>query len=95
MLYLTGRGKPHRWSERDRGLAEGLLSYEQSLGSHGFPSWIAEDPERVFEIDEKVDHAQAALDEAREEYQRGDNVAPGLQLVLIDQGKPDRSATRR
>ena len=75
-----------RWSKRDRGLAEGLLFYEQQLGPHGIPSWLAQNPERVFEIDEVVDGAQAALDEAQEEYQRGGGPGHGVQLVVVDQG---------
>lgn len=76
-----------RWSQVDRGLAEGLTFYEQHLGPHGHPSWIAHDPDRVFEVDEVVDQAQAALDEAQEENQRSERKAHGLQLVALDRGR--------
>lgn len=66
--------------------------YEASLNEHGIPRHLAEDPERRFAVDEVVDHAAAAMEEAREEYKRGDNVSHGLRLVVVDQGvrkKPD------
>lgn len=75
-----------RWSRRDRGLAEGLIFYEEALGSHGIPTWLSQDPERVFEVDEVVDHAAAALDEAREEYERGKGSNHGLRLIVVDRG---------
>lgn len=78
------------WSSRDRGLAEGLVFYESQLGPHGHPSWISQDPERQFAVDEVVDQAQAALDEAHEEYGCGKGPGKGVHLIVIDQGKrPD------
>jgi len=38
-----------------------------------------------------MDHPVAALEEAREEYRRGDNVAHGLRLVVVEK-KPYSAA---
>lgn len=78
--YLT------KWSARDRALAEGHLLREESLGSHGLPWHIASDPDRTFAVEEVVDHAAATLEEVQEEYRRGDNLAPGLRLVVVERG---------
>lgn len=63
-----------------------MLVYEDSLGPHGHPSWLARDPGRTFEVDEVVDHAAAALDEAHEEYKRGTPPGHGVRLVVLDRG---------
>ncbi|GAA1404101.1 hypothetical protein [Oerskovia paurometabola] len=78
--YLT------KWSARDRALAEGHLLREASLGSHGLPWHIASDPNRTFAVEEVVDHAAATLEEVQEEYRKGDNLSPGLRLLVVDQG---------
>lgn len=71
------------WSDRDRALAEGLLQLQDSTPQHGIPKWISSDPERKFVVDEYVDHAQEALDEAREEYSSNPGGAPhGLKLTV-------------
>ena len=74
------------WSRRDRGLAEGLIAYEESLNPVGLPPHVAQDPDRVFEVDEREDQAMKALEVAQEEYQRGGNATPGLRLVVVDRG---------
>lgn len=85
-LYLTGRGKPHRWSKRDRGLAEGLLTYEESLNPIGIPAHIARDKGRKFVIDEIYDGSLAVLDEAQEEARKGEGLGHGVRLTVVDQG---------
>lgn len=40
----------------------------------------------MFVVDEVYDGAQAALDEAREEYSRGQGLGHGVSLVVVDQG---------
>jgi hypothetical protein len=77
MTYLR------EWSPRDRGLAEGLLTLEGATGPHGIPTWIANDPEAGtwLEVEEDVDHAQAALDT----WQQGQtHPTPGLFPRLVD-----------
>ena len=80
MQYLT------QWSKRSRALAEGLVLYEGSIGPHGLPRHIAQDRGRKFVVDEVYDGAQAALDEAREEYSRGNGLGHGVSLVVVDEG---------
>jgi hypothetical protein len=83
-----GLGKPNRpWTNRDRALSQGLVFYEQSLNSAGVPSWIAQDPERKFAVDEVVDFALETLESTQEDYQRGGTNQKGLRLVLVDQGR--------
>ncbi len=86
MLYLTGRGKKNRWTRQDRALSEALLEYEKSLNSVGIPWLIASDPEREFVVDEDMDYAAGVYEEAESEYRKGDNVSPGLRLVVLDKG---------
>lgn len=71
-------------------MAEGLLEYERSLNAHGVPWHIASDPDRKWTLDESIDHAAAAYEEALEEFKNGETTpAPGLRLSLIDKGVPD------
>lgn len=70
----------------DRGLCEAEIVYEDSLNEAGIPAWIAEDPEIEFTIDERLDNAVAALDQAREEYRKG-TPAPGLKLVVVQKAE--------
>jgi hypothetical protein len=83
-VYLgLARGKA-RWTVRDRCLAEALLHYERSLNSLGMPDWIALDPEREWVIDEVgIDKAAAVLEEAHEEYRKGQSQAKGLRLAVV------------
>jgi hypothetical protein len=78
MTYLR------EWSSRDRGLAEGLLLYEQGTGPHGFPMRYATDDDNDgwFEVVERTDYAQAAIDQWREGL-KGRHV-PGVFPVVID-----------
>lgn len=84
-----------KWSEVDRGLAEGLLVYEASLNSQGIPAWVAQDPERRWTIDEIVDESMAVLEEAQDGYgKKGTPKQPGLRLVVVEKPpkpKPDPS----
>ncbi len=89
LLYLTGRGKRDRWTRQDRALAEAHLVYEDSLNAQGIPWHIASDPERVFDYDERYDRAAAVYETAMKEYQDGNNVEPGMRLVIIDKGVRD------
>lgn len=86
-----------KWSRRDRGLAEGLLTYEASLNPIGLPPHIARDPNRRFGLDEVVDQSMALLEETQAEYQRADGERQyGLRLIVKDEGPiPDRSRDRK
>lgn len=86
LLYLTGRGKKNRWTRQDRVLSEALLEYEKGLTSDGLPWYVASDPEREFVLDELVDEAAAVREEAEAEYRKGNNVSPGMRLVVLDRG---------
>lgn len=77
-----------KWSARDRSLAEALLTHQDSLNPLGIPTWIAQDATREFVVDETVDGAMAALDEAREEYSRGEGKNYGLQLLVVEKAVP-------
>lgn len=75
--YLTG------WSARDRGLAEGLIEYEESLTRNGVPSWQAFDPAQEWEPDETVDGYAAAVEQYEAESRQGakdGKTAPGLRV---------------
>lgn len=76
------------WTSRDRCLTEALLFHEDSLNDQGVPAWIAQDPDREWTIDEIVDHPAAALEEAREEYQRGEGKNHGLHLIVVEKARP-------
>lgn len=84
------------WSRRDRGLAEGLLTYEASLNPVGIPVHLARDPGRRFGLDEVMDHSMAVLEEAQDEYARpGGQKQYGLRLVVKDEGPmPDRGSSQ-
>jgi hypothetical protein len=71
------------WSTRDRGLAEGLLLHEAGIGPHGIPLRIATDPDMDgwFDVEERVDYAQAALDQWRAEQK---DPIPGTYPVLVN-----------
>lgn len=73
-----------RWSARDRGLAEGLLLYEDSLNAAGLPPHIAQDPDRKFVLDEQHDHAMAVLE--REQQREDHKPEPGVRLTVLPQG---------
>ncbi|MDR0482813.1 MAG: hypothetical protein LBH13_06630 [Cellulomonadaceae bacterium] len=48
----------------------------------GFPSWIAYDGTRDFNLDEVIDYPAALLDKDR--HQRGYD-APGLRVFVVDE----------
>lgn len=83
VLYLTGRGKPHRWTVRDRVLAEALQYLDASLNGVGLPPWVARDSDRRFVVDEVMDYAMGVLEQAQKDEK---NPAPGMRLVVLDQG---------
>lgn len=72
-------------------MAEGLLEYEASLNQQGIPSWIAQDTDRVWDVDEVIDNVASALGRAQKEYQGNEHVDPGLRLVPIE--KPAKRST--
>lgn len=66
MVYLGVQtpGKP--WSVKSRGLAEGLMLYEQSVNRFGIPLREATDPDMDgwYEVDdEEIDYSEAAFEE--------------------------------
>jgi hypothetical protein len=76
-----------RWTEVDRGLAEGLLAYEASLDEHGFPSWIARDSEQKFAPDEFIDHAAAAFEANQKAVRKaGNEPSPGTRVIVKHMG---------
>ncbi|GAA1992934.1 hypothetical protein GCM10009718_33320 [Isoptericola halotolerans] len=85
--YL-GLGKPNRpWTNRDRVLAGGLVYLEQSLNAHGIPSWVAQDPDRIFDVDEVVDHAAALVEDTQAEYASNPTAdTHGLRITVQDKG---------
>jgi hypothetical protein len=97
-VYLgTRRGK--RWTEVDRGLAEGLIVYESSLNPLGIPAWEARDESRGWTVDEDVDFAMAAVERAQWQAQKnqGKGEPPfGLRYVVMDaeQVKAQKAARR-
>ena len=87
MQYLTGKGRPGRWTVVDRGLAEGLLLYEESLGDQGFPAWLAQDVEQRFAADEVIDHAAGAYEAYLAAVKKaGTELAPGTRIVVKHMG---------
>lgn len=97
-VYLgTRRGR--RWTEVDRGLAEGLIVYESSLNQLGIPAWEARDESRGWTVDEDVDFAMAAVERAQWQAQKnqGKGEPPfGLRYVVMDaeQVKAQKAARR-
>lgn len=88
-VYFTGRGKPHRWTERDRGLAEGLVFYEEHLTRHGIPDWLAFDPAQEWEPDEGVDGYAAIVEETEAEYRKDGKERPaGLRIWAVPKVSP-------
>jgi hypothetical protein len=77
-----------RWTEVDRGLAEGLLAYEASLNRWGFPDWLARDPEERFAPDDVMDYAEAAF-EANEAAARRSKAEPnpGARISIRHMGR--------
>lgn len=97
-VYLGAR-RGKRWTEVDRGLAEGLIVYESSLNPLGIPSWLARDESRGWVPDEDVDFAMAAVERAQWQAQKdqGKGEPPfGLRYVVMDaeQVKAQKAARR-
>lgn len=90
MVYLGVQtpGKP--WSVKSRGLAEGLMLYEQSVNRFGIPLREATDPDMDgwYEVDdEEIDYSEAAF----EEYSRNNkNPEPGVMPRIINTRVADR-----
>lgn len=97
-VYLgTRRGK--RWTEVDRGLAEGLIVYESSLNQLGIPAWEARDESRGWTVDEDVDFAMAAVEQAQWQAQKDQGKGEpsfGLRYAVMDaeQVKAQKAARR-
>lgn len=64
------------------------MEYERSLNGLGVPWHIASDGDRVWSIDESMDHSVATYAETMKEYESGDGMPPGLLLSLVDKGVP-------
>jgi len=56
--------------------------YESSLNDLGYPSWIAQDPDRKFVLDEITDETVALLEKA----QKTEQLNPGVRLRVVDKG---------
>lgn len=86
MTYLT------EWSPRNRGLAEGLLLYEDDLGPYGYTRRAAMDEanEGEFEVEELHDFAQQAIDEWRKDNETPE---PGVvpRVVLTPRARRNNS----
>ncbi len=81
-LGLEEPGSP--WSRRSRGLAEGLLAYEDSLNRLGFPRRLAtdDDADGWYEVDDSVvDYAEAALQRWEKD---NPNAEPGTLPRVVD-----------
>lgn len=62
-----------------------MLTYEDSIGPHGIP-WrdaMDDDNDGWFEAVERVDYAQAALDQWKKDHTDKD-VEPGTRVVVVD-----------
>ena len=73
-------------SERDRGLMEGLLTFEQSLSPHGFPWREVLDPlsDGWYKVTPKIDNTQMAVDR----WHKGTpDPPPGTRLFVEDERK--------
>lgn len=67
---------------RNQGLMEGYALFEQSLRPHGYPDWVAEDPDNMgrFEVKERQDFAQEVLDV--EAQIPGKKLGPGMRRYV-------------
>lgn len=83
--------KPSEFFEldpRDQSLMEGYALLEQSIRGHGYPSWVAEDPENMgrFEIKERQDFAAEALESWRENAPK--KPSPGMRQYVEFKAPP-------
>lgn len=75
-----------RLDPRDQGLMEGYALLDQSIRSHGYPGWIAEDPDNMgrFEVHEKQDFAAEAQDLWRASHKPSDkNPRHGMREYVV------------
>lgn len=95
-LGLEEPGSP--WSQRSRGLAEGLLEYEASLNRFGIPKRDAldDDSDGWYEIDDTtIDYSEAALQRWEKD---NPNAEPGVIPRVVDtrlEKAPPRRAPAR
>lgn len=83
-----------RLDPRNQGLMEGFALLDQSIRSHGYPGWVAEDPDNMgrFEVKERQDFAAEALEIWRENAPK--KSSPGMrQHVVLVPPKPPPSAS--
>ena len=89
LLFLgLEQRRPHRWTTRDRVLAEAVDQYERSLTESGLPWHIATDPHRKLVLDEHIDYAAALLEQERKKHESSTG-APGLRVTVVDLGPDD------
>jgi hypothetical protein len=82
-----------RWTNRDRVLAAGLVHYERSLNAHGIPSWIAQDGDQRFGVDEVMDHAARLVETTQADYASNENAdTHGLRVVVAHLGPRSASS---
>lgn len=84
MEYLGLEPAGTGWSYRSRGLAEGLMLYEQGLNRFGIPRRLAtdDDADGWYEVDDTmVDYAEAAFARWEKETK---NPEPGVQPRIVD-----------
>lgn len=77
------------WGELDSTLAGALDMYEDTrVGSYGYPKRLTEgDYEGYFEVEERQDNAQMALDLWRKKHKNGP--APGMVPTVVFTGTED------
>jgi hypothetical protein len=77
------------WSTVDRTLAEALLYLEANTGDHGVPMWDATNPAKVFHVEQGLDLAAKAREEAIERLKDRKGSTAGVTFTVIDRGEPD------
>lgn len=77
------------WGEMDSTLAGALDMYEDTrVGSYGYPKRLTEgDYEGYFEVEERQDNAQMALDLWRKKHKNGPS--PGMVPTVVFTGTED------
>ncbi len=77
------------WGEMDSTLAGALDMYEDTrVGSYGYPKRLTEgDYEGYFEVEERQDNAQMAIDLWRKKHKNGP--APGMVPTVVFTGTED------
>lgn len=91
--YL-GAPRGDGWTVVDRCLSEALVLYDASLNEHGVPAWIAQDPDRVWEPDDVVDHVSRVIETYRADIPDNEQNR-GLRVMAREvRSRQDRSNTR-